>query len=789
MRKLFIILLFIPIHLFAVNHYIATGGGGLGTLVSPFATIAQSNAHTYVAGDSLLFNRGDTFTGTIIITQSGTSGNHIIIGAYGTGVDPIITGFITVTSWVNDGDGLYHKAVTMEDELGILSAYNSFLVTVDGINTPRGRYPNAGWLTYESTNGSTTITDNELTGVPDWTGAEAVIRKVRWMTDRNVITNHSITTLTFTKGTNWWTTANYGYYIQNSLLTLDALGEWYYDGTNLYMYFGVADPADYVVKMATRNNLVYMEGVSYQTYDNINFIGANVAGFYVRSAGNIIIQNCSISYIGAFGIYSPANSVNASVTVNNCIITECNSNAIELRGTNSYGWIKYNTISNIGLIQGSCTQFPYDNWGDGVAITANSCLVEYNRITNVGHTGIRFSYGNDIIIRYNVINGFGYTRYDAGGIYSWNPEDGSVTPTGQKVQNNIVLNCNQTISGIGGDTDPYLWGIYLDVFSANIEITYNTVSNCYAGLVIYASKNITASGNTCYNNKLYQIYYVWYGVGDGYPLTGLDVQNNKFICKNPTEYSLGYYSLLIPNPSSIGTLNYNYYARPIDDDDVFLGYYDYGYDIDYYTLATWKTFSGQDVNSNVSLGGTVDNVNKLHFVYNDTTINKTITLSTGMKDVANTDYAGTFYIEPFTSLVLIGAGTVTEGFPEDPEEVGFPTVTTTAITIFNAYQCIIGGTIISDGGGAISAAGVCYSTSINPTTADSKIANPTTTEIAFSDILRGLTTGTVYHLRAYATNGSGTSYGSDISYTVPVCGVLESGGVPWVTGGKIMIFK
>lgn len=58
----------------------------------PWKTLAKVSASTFSAGDSILFKRGETFTGNLqFANETGTSENRITIGAYGTGVDPILT--------------------------------------------------------------------------------------------------------------------------------------------------------------------------------------------------------------------------------------------------------------------------------------------------------------------------------------------------------------------------------------------------------------------------------------------------------------------------------------------------------------------------------------------------------------------------------------------------------------------------------------------------------------------------------------------------------------------------
>jgi hypothetical protein len=99
-----------------------------------------------------------------------------------------------------------------------------------------------------------------------------------------------------------------------------------------------------------------------------------------------------------------------------------------------------------------------------------------------------------------------------------------------------------------------------------------------------------------------------------------------------------------------------------------------------------------------------------------------------------------------------------------------PTVTTTAITAITENTASSGGEVTSSGGAAITAQGVCWSTATNPTTADYFTTNGTTT--LFTSEIAGLSAGTTYYVRAYATNSAGTSYGNELSFTTP--GVASS---------------
>jgi uncharacterized protein (TIGR02145 family) len=103
-----------------------------------------------------------------------------------------------------------------------------------------------------------------------------------------------------------------------------------------------------------------------------------------------------------------------------------------------------------------------------------------------------------------------------------------------------------------------------------------------------------------------------------------------------------------------------------------------------------------------------------------------------------------------------------------------PTLTTVAISLITGTTCTSGGNISSDGGAAVTARGVCWSTTSGPTTALSTKTTDATGTGVFTSSITGLTANTKYYLKAYATNSVGTSYGSELTFTT-------LGQVPTVT--------
>lgn len=107
-----------------------------------------------------------------------------------------------------------------------------------------------------------------------------------------------------------------------------------------------------------------------------------------------------------------------------------------------------------------------------------------------------------------------------------------------------------------------------------------------------------------------------------------------------------------------------------------------------------------------------------------------------------------------------------------------PTVTTATITSITSSTASGGGNVTADGGASVTNRGVCWSTSINPTIANDTTDNGTGTG-SFASSITGLSASTLYHVRAYATNSQGTSYGGDSTF---ITGALGGGPTIFITG-------
>ena len=110
-----------------------------------------------------------------------------------------------------------------------------------------------------------------------------------------------------------------------------------------------------------------------------------------------------------------------------------------------------------------------------------------------------------------------------------------------------------------------------------------------------------------------------------------------------------------------------------------------------------------------------------------------------------TNDTGTVYGEQFSFITI---------------EAQLPVVNTYEVTEKTTIGANCGGEIVSDGGARITAKGVVWATHKNPTLDDNKTEDGTGSD-SFVSAITGLTEGTVYYCRAYATNAVGTVYGNE----------------------------
>lgn len=578
MKKI-IFLLLISCNVFATNYYWSSTGSdansGLTSLL-PKQTIAQLNIDiaTYAFGDSVLFKRGDVFYGTISTSVSG-----IIFSAYFSGANPIITGLTTISSWTSLGGNIWEA--TVPNGLSTLS-----MLVMNNNIIPMGRTPNAdsansGYRMFESTSGNNSITDNQLNSTINWTGAELVVRTQNFITAKTKITSHSGSTLNFATISGSAIKPNMGYFIQNDIRTLDQNGEWYYDTTGgtkkIKMYYTSTPPTIQVATLANLVSMVYSGGniKSNITYKGISFIGSNEIMLQATFCNNLTIDSCTFSFAGLDAIN---NRYTPYLTIKNSTITSVNNIGIKDRNTLlTYGLvIKNNTIKKIalhsGMMSGNFVEYNETEIGSAIQLGSVNSLVQENIIDSVGYIGIRLGLTDSSIVRKNVITNFCSVKNDGGAIYSPSRTLG-VHPININViiENNIISKSNDASNGTDRLGNVHARGIYLDAQSANIKVLNNTIFDVWDGIYISQAQSNIIKGNTVYNTGGYKngtpisaAFVIGNGLEGFTPTKFNTITNNIFFAKKVNQ--LLYYQTDRNNSvDSIGIIDSNYFANPIND--------------------------------------------------------------------------------------------------------------------------------------------------------------------------------------------------------------------------------
>src|SRR5690606_30263240 len=98
-----------------------------------------------------------------------------------------------------------------------------------------------------------------------------------------------------------------------------------------------------------------------------------------------------------------------------------------------------------------------------------------------------------------------------------------------------------------------------------------------------------------------------------------------------------------------------------------------------------------------------------------------------------------------------------------------PTVTTTAASSISTTTATLGGNVTDDGGAEVTERGIEYSTTEGfAEGAGTQVTADEAGTGEFTVAVTGLTAGTTYYYRAYATNNEGTAYGEEESFTTSV---------------------
>ncbi|MET0243201.1 MAG: right-handed parallel beta-helix repeat-containing protein [Flavitalea sp.] len=506
-------------------------------------------------GDSVVFKSGEHFFGTIKATRAGTDSARIYFSTYGGPQRAVITGFTEILEWEDTGNAIWKASLTKNVDVNVM--------IVDGYNTPMGRYPNfnkedGGFLKIESHDSLNHISNHDLVDTVDWKGAEAVVRKNRWIIDRDPVIDHSGQELQIKPTSGYAINNGYGFFIQNHKGTLDLDGEWYHqkDSGVVFMKSGIS-PAERGVRASVNEDLFIAHNFGSFKISHLVFEGANSTIARIQNAENVTFDSCTFRYAGNRAVFAISSK---RVSITNSEITEINNVALSFDPGSRFAQMRNNRITKVGVVPGSSASG--NESSHAIVSKGNNAVIENNFIDSIGYIVIRFE-GNDLLIKNNFINHFLMTKDDGAAIYTWKGAKNTVQNWNRKIIGNIILNGEGERFGAEKDEHIIAAGIYLDDAADHIDVINNTVANCsYAGLYLHNTQYIKVEANTFYNNgQQVSMVHDWFAIKS--PIREINFTDNVLFSTQADQNVLAIRSIK-DDIAEMGLFNNNHYNRPRD---------------------------------------------------------------------------------------------------------------------------------------------------------------------------------------------------------------------------------
>lgn len=467
---------------------------GVGTACTSAAPCPLSYLPTLipllVAGDSLLFNRGDKFTGTLSIAVSGTQGSPIYIGAYGSGAGPAFDNRLTLTL---TGGGANQTGTCTG------CTANTRLLLFNGVPVSQARTPNMPQVfTYTPGSSTTTVlavNSADLTAVGTITGKKVGIFPFPYAQAQGTVSSQTTNTVTFSPAMPTGFTGGNGWWVNGT--TPDTIGEYTYSGGTSGT-FTVNGSAGQTVQAATVDTTIAIYG-NYVKVADANIFGANTVLLYLGGIGDSAFHDTT-AFSGMDGVEVNARRVHINrISTNYCNNIGINNLSLSDTGTS----ILNNTVLNSGTLPGM--QQTGNSQAIGIVSPAYGSVIKYNTVVNSGGNAIYSGGADSIWVRKNYIHDFNQTWIDGGGVYFW--VNSAVTATfGRFIDSNLIQNGGVhpwSFIGKSINNSSASFAVYLDSHTNGVTVSNNTSWNMVSGF----GQNHGPS-NTWTNNSFGQDQYV-----------------------------------------------------------------------------------------------------------------------------------------------------------------------------------------------------------------------------------------------------------------------------------------
>jgi len=294
-----------------------------------------------------------------------------------------------------------------------------------------------------------------------------------------------------------------------SFAAVNSEKEWYWSGDSLY--FNTADTSN--IQIGQRNYGILVNGKDYITIDNLDIVGANIAGIYSQAdADNLTIQNNDI-YNNLAGIQAATDAGSNTTIKDNLIHNSPEFGIVWSNGGDEVNTIiQDNTIYNIGSLGGTATNMSgiFAKLGNGSKIQGNY-IHDGGDGMNADHC-IYLSESDTVLIRRNhLVNWIGYAVKI------------SNCDSVQVAYNLCYGNTSGIIIEVGTPS-------YIDVFN-------NTMANSYAGQNSVGLRVDLGDNIVWKNNIIYDMNYAEFNDYTKYNFFLVDSAVTNFTSDNNLTFS------------------------------------------------------------------------------------------------------------------------------------------------------------------------------------------------------------------------------------------------------------
>jgi hypothetical protein len=661
---------------------------------APFASIQKVNTLALQPGDRVLFKCGDVWRANpLILSWSGTTSAPIQFSSYPAGcpVQPVLSGSRQITGWVYDSGNIYFANLPAIDfPYGINQLFRRdsrlTLGRWPNLNDPGGGYS----AITAHTAGSSQLVDDTLPS-GNWIGAVVHIKNIRWsMVDRQV-TSSSSYTLYLNKGlscliSSWGSCVDWGYFINNSLNTLDQDGEWYYDQALRRVYLvstsGIPDQIEGSVVLeagASRLGGIMLSNgaaTAFVSIDHLvvkNWFNDGIgtpAGMTNEIYHDITIQDVTIKDVDASGInltswlQRPADGLlghrgGNRMRVANTLIDGANDFGVT--GYFAQSTFEHNTIENIALIRNlnasgmgcglssdECTEN-----GDGFRIrtdfvsnSGSGNTLRFNRIDKIGYNGVDI-FGPDTTLENNFITQACFSKADCGAVRVFGGNNLASTPVYNiHLIDNVILDIPGNVDGCHPSRAAFGMGLYIDHYSRDVETRGNTIINTTVSGILYQQSTGQILNNTVFNASSGVEYSSQIDLGGSE--TRVSMAGNIMFGLGTHAWTLYVYSL-----ANLVSSDQNYFFHPYVNQSIASG--------DTWTrrsFAQWQAYSGRDSHSKATwFTQSVGEASRAIILYNSTSARLTVTLGDRQYlDLDQLPYSSSLTLLPFSSKILVDNG-------------------------------------------------------------------------------------------------------------------------------------